>query len=146
MKHIFTILSFIIVSKALFSQQFCETTIIIPAQYDTISEEIKTGDAWIEYICVPAVYKNVNKQRIIRPKYIEKQWKWVNGKKVICEVEIPAKVENYVVKQLVTPSATQIIQHPATYKNVITVRQIKPSEVKTVMVDCNEITNLINSQ
>lgn len=56
MKQIFTIFFFIIISNTLFSQQYCETTITIPAQYDTIAEEIKTADAWIEYICVPAVY------------------------------------------------------------------------------------------
>lgn len=145
-RHTLITVVFILLCGGLQAQKWCETTVIIPAVYDTITEQVETQAAWTEYVCVPAVFNQTVHTRTIREKAIEHKWIWKNGKKVICEVELPAVTEQYVRSVMVTPPTTQIVHHPAIYDTRTRITQIKESQTKIVMVDCNEVTNLINSQ
>ena len=103
---------------------------IIPATYENVDERVLTSEASSRIVEVPAVYETQSERILVKPATTI----WKKGKgaiervnnttgEIMCLVEVPAEYRTVTKRVLVTPASSRTVDIPAEYKTVKVRRQ-----------------------
>jgi len=116
-----------------------EVVEVTPAQYEWAEEKVLIEDASFELKTVPAEFKTVEEQILVRPAYTT--WKKGRGPiekidsstgEIMCLVEVPAEYETIKKTVLVAPERTVKTKIPAKYNTVKRRVMVKEPQVRKV--------------
>jgi len=98
---------------------------IIPAKYEWVEEQVLVSEAGSKIVEVPAVYKTVTEKVLVKPAH--KMWKKGRGPiekvndntgEIMCLVEVPDQFETVTKRIIETPATTRKVEIPAKYETV----------------------------
>lgn len=98
---------------------------VLPAKYEMVEERILVREGSTKIVDVPAVYETVTEQILVKPATTE----WKKGKgpiqrvddstgEIMCLVEVPAEYRTVSKRVLKTPATTRTVEIPAEYKTI----------------------------
>ncbi len=98
---------------------------VVPAKYEMVDERVLVKEASTRIVEVPAVYETVSEKILVKPAHTI--WKKGSGPiqrvddstgEIMCLVEVPAEYKTVTKRVLKTPATTKTVEVPAEYKTV----------------------------